>query len=226
MSKVVLSPATIEILKVSAQVNQNLLFRADSNLVWSMSVAKNLVLKTTVAETFPVEFPVYNINEFLASIALFSKPELDFTDTVVTISEAGVKKGTKLKYVASAKQILVFPTKEAPEPEYGVEFKLTAATLAQILKASGVLAAPDLSIKSSEEGVSLRVFDKKNPSANVLEIPITSDVSGAFFTADIRIENLKLLPDEYDVFISARGIAKFTSSKMNLFVSLETSSSL
>jgi hypothetical protein len=223
---ITLSKETLEILKTAFAVNQNLLIREDSNLIWSMSVGKNVVLKTEVAEIFPVEFPVYNLGELLASLTLFKTPELTFSDKHVLITEAGQKKGTKLKYVASAKELLVYPSKTNPEPAWDAEFNLSVDALSQIVKASGVLNAPDIQIVGSDDGITINVCDKKNKDANVLSIPVVDVPQANSFTVDLRVENLKLIPGDYQVQLSFKGLVKFTSARMALFVSMETSSKL
>jgi hypothetical protein len=154
---------------------------------------------------------------------LFKTPELTFTEKFVTITESGQTKGTKLKYVASAKELLVYPSKANPDPSWDATFKLTADTLAQIIKASGVIGAPDIQVIGSGDGISINVCDKKNPSANVMTIPV-SDEPQSTYTVDLRVENLKLLADEYTVNISFKGLVKFTSARMALFVAMEASS--
>ena len=223
---ITLSKETLEILKTAFAVNQNLMIREDSNLIWSMSVSKNIVLKTEVAETFPVDFPVYNLGEFLSALTLFKAPELAFTDKIVTITEGGLKKGPKLKYIASAKELLVYPTKANPDPAWDAEFKLTADVLSQIVKASGVLSAPDIQVVGSSDGIVISVCDKKNPGANVLSIPVSDEPQDKDYTVDLRVENLKLMPDDYTFQLSFKGLVKFTSPRMSLFVAMEASSRL
>lgn len=224
MSKIILSKETISLIKISASVNQNLVFRQDSNLIWSMSVAKNVVFKAEAEETFPVDFYIYNINEFLGALTLFKNPELDFTDRVVTITEAGQSKGTKLRYGASAKEVLIYPTKQTSLPPADVEFNLTTEIIQQIQKAAGILNAPDLAVIGDGSSITLKVFDKKNSAVGVVDIPV-SVTTDKKFQADIKIENLKLLVDNYVMSISFKGLSFFVSDKMSLFVALETTSS-
>lgn len=222
-SPIVLSKETIDILKIAASVNQNLLFREGSNLVWSKSVAGNVILKTEVAEEFPCEFPVYNLNELLSSLTLFKAPELLFNEKYIVITEAGMKKGPKLQYKASAKEVLVFPSKNAQLPAWDASFKLPRSILNQVVKASGVIQAPDLQIVGSEDGIVLKVIDKVSVE-NVMEIPVSDDPQTKSFAADLKVENLKLIDDDYDVNLSFLGIVNFASARMNLYVSMETSS--
>jgi hypothetical protein len=66
--------------------------------------------------------------------------------------------------------------------------------------------------------------DTNNDSADGWEMPVgTSDAN---YKMIFRLDNLKLLPRDYDVIISSKGIAKFSSKKNDVtyFVATETGS--
>ena len=81
-----LSEHTIEVLKNFATINQNLVIKEGSTLT-TMSAMKNIVAKADVEESFDKEVAIYDLNEFLASISLFTSPVLEFNDGFVTIKE-------------------------------------------------------------------------------------------------------------------------------------------
>ena len=81
-----LSEHTVEVLKNFATINQNLVIKEGSTLT-TMSAMKNIVAKTDVEESFDKEVAIYDLNEFLASISLFTSPILEFNDGFVTIKE-------------------------------------------------------------------------------------------------------------------------------------------
>ena len=74
-----LSEHTISVLKNYANINQNLVVKEGNELL-TMSSMKNIVAKATVEESFPRELAIYDLNEFLASISLFTNPILEFED--------------------------------------------------------------------------------------------------------------------------------------------------
>ena len=79
-----LSIETKEILKNFSTINQNLVIKEGSKIS-TMSAMKNIIANATVTENFPKEFAIYDLNEFLAALSLFTKPELDFKDDYVMI---------------------------------------------------------------------------------------------------------------------------------------------
>ena len=81
-----LSTNTIQVLKNFASINQNLVIK-EGNTITTMSAMKNIVAKADVEETFPQEVAIYDLNEFLASLSLFTNPILDFAENHVMIEK-------------------------------------------------------------------------------------------------------------------------------------------
>ena len=69
-----LSNETVSVLKNFSTINQNLVIKS-GNKITTMSAMKNIVAKAAVIENFPQQFAIYDLNEFLSAISLFSKPE-------------------------------------------------------------------------------------------------------------------------------------------------------
>ena len=91
-----LSNHTTSVLKNFSTINQNLLIK-EGNTISTMSAGKNIVAKAELEETFSQEIAIYDLNEFLGALSLFSSPILDFNDNYVMISEEA-KPTTKVKY--------------------------------------------------------------------------------------------------------------------------------
>jgi len=216
-----ISKPTANILKNFATINNNLLVREGRSLK-TMSVQKNIVASTSVPEQFPQDFGIYDLQEFLSVVDLFEDPEFDFNDKFVTIKEG--KK--KIKYFAASESVLVFPTKDIVMPSEDVAFTLTAGSLQTVLKAASVLSAEDLTLVGEGGTISIKVHDKKNPTANSfdmdLEVP-TEDT----FTVNLKISYLKMMPDDYEVVLCKKRISRFKAIKSDLtyFIAMETDSS-
>ena len=89
-----LSNGTINVLKNFSTINQNLVIKEGSDIS-TMSAMKNIVAKAKVEEDFIKEFAIYDLNEFLSALSLFEKPDLDFQDDYVVITEEGSEKTLK-----------------------------------------------------------------------------------------------------------------------------------
>ena len=117
-----LSNETVSVLKNFASINQNLVIKSGNNIS-TMSAMKNIVASAEVKETFPTEFAIYDLNEFLASVSLFDNPTLDFKDDFVVMTEDGsVSKA--LKYWYSDPSVVTTVSKEITMPECEISFSL------------------------------------------------------------------------------------------------------
>ena len=157
-----LSNETVSVLKNFSTINQNLVIKG-GNKIATMSAMKNIVANAEVIEDFPQEFAIYDLNEFLSAISLFSKPELEFENDFVMITEEGTS--TSLKYWYSDPSVVTTPTKDITMPECEVKFNLSSDTLSTVTKAAAVIGAPDMALESG----SLKVTDKKNDTAQIMK---------------------------------------------------------
>ena len=217
-----LSEQTVSILKNFSTINQNLVIKEGSEIS-TMSAMKNIVSKSEVEETFPVEFAIYDLNEFLSAMSLFTNPDLDFNDNFVVITEAG-SNSKSLKYWYSEPSVVTTPSKEITMPSVDVEFPMISGILSEVQKAAAVIGAPDMVLEDDE----LRVTDKKNDTANSYSTSLdTKSDDDASYKFWFKVENLKLLPGDYDVQVSEKRISHFQNKKtpIEYWIALEPESS-
>jgi len=220
-----LSEHTVDVLKNFASINQNLVIKEGSTLT-TMSAMKNIVAKAEVEESFNKEVAIYDLNEFLASISLFTNPVLDFDEGFVTIKEENNPKNS-LKYFYSDPSVVTSPNKTITMPSKEVSFKLNGENLNKLKRAAGVIQAPDLVLEKKDADVFLTVKDKKNDTANTFSIDVDTVADGSDFKFFFKVENLKLMDGDYDVDISSKNISHLASSNKDVeyWVALEPESS-
>jgi|TARA_B110000211_G_scaffold204880_1_gene238789 hypothetical protein len=220
-----LSDHTIEVLKNFATINQNLVIKEGSTLS-TMSAMKNIVAKADVEESFDKEVAIYDLNEFLASISLFTSPILDFKEGFVTIKEENSPKNS-LKYFYSDPSVVTSPSKTITMPSKEVSFTLNGENLNKLKRAAGVIQAPDLVLEKKDADVFLTVKDKKNDTANTFSVDVDTTTEGSNFKFYYKVENLKVMEGNYDVEISSKNIShlKSTNKAVEYWVALEPESS-
>ena len=174
----------------------------------------------TVAETFPNEFGIYDVNEFLAVLSLFEDPDLEFSEKTVSIKQGN----SSIKYFAAAPNSIVVPKKEIIFPEAEINFKLEASVLAMILKTAPILKSTDVALLGDGSTINVVVGDKKNATSNAYTYTLGTTTS--VFKVNLKIENLKMVPGDYDVSISSKKISRFKGAANDLvyFVALEADS--
>ena len=216
---------TISVLKNFASINQNLVIREGSELQ-TMSAMKNIVARSGVEENFPKEVAIYDLNEFLAALSLFSSPILEFDDQYVTIKEES-NPSNSLKYFYSDPSVVQSPSKTITMPSEDVTFELSSGDLSKMKKASAVIGAPDMVLENTNEPFKsiLNAIDKKNDTANNYSLDISTNGDGQF-KFYFKVENLKLMDGSYDVSVSSRNISNFKSknSDVEYWIALEPES--
>lgn len=184
-----------------------------------MNAQKNVLADVIVTETFPIDFGIYDTNEFLGIISLFNEPEIEFKESYATIKEGS----SSVKFYAADSSVLTVPAKKVTFPNADVSFSLTSTQLATIQKTASVLRAVDVSIIGKNGALSILVGDLKNATSNNFNVEIGETEKE--FTANLKIENLKMMPGlDYEVSISSKKISRFVSNDLTYFVALESTS--
>lgn len=197
-----LSKETLSLIKNYASINNNLLFKP-GNVLSTIAVSNTIMSSSTVAETFPNEFGIYDVNEFLAVLSLFEDPDLEFSEKTVAIKQGN----SSIKYFAAAPNSIVVPKKEIIFPAAEINFKLEANVLAMILKTAPILKSTDVALLGDGSTINVVVGDKKNATSNAYTYTLGTTTS--VFKVNLKIDNLKMVPGDYDVSISSKKISRF-----------------
>ena len=213
-----LSKETLALIKNYASINNNLLFKP-GNVLSTIAVSNTIMSSSTVAETFPSEFGIYDVNEFLAVLSLFEDPDLEFSEKTVSIKQGN----SSIKYFAAAPNSIVVPKKEIVFPEAEINFKLEANVLAMILKTAPILKSTDVALLGDGSTINVIVGDKKNATSNAYTYTLGTTTS--VFKVNLKIENLKMVPGDYDVSISSKKISRFKGAgDLVYYVAIEADS--
>ena len=216
-----LSDKTLSLLKNFSGINQSILFKEGDKLR-TISVMKNILAEATITETFPKDFGIYDLNQFLNGLNLHQTPELDFeNDKYVMIREG---KSRSKYFFADPSVIVTPPDKEIVLPSEDVCFVLNTQQLDKLLKAAAIYQLPDLSAVGEAGVVKLVVRDKKNDTSNDFSIVVGE--TDSVFTFNFKVENIKILPGSYEVVISQKLLSQFTSTDRDLkyYVAMEPDS--
>ena len=219
-----LSNETIDVLKNFSSINQNLLVKEGSKLR-TMSTMKNILAEVDVTETMPREFGIYDLTEFLGVLTLAQDPEIEFDNESYLTVNGG---STKISYFYSDPSILVTPPDTFNEPETDVEFTVTKNSMSKVQKASAVMQLPDIVFTGTMEGITMTVTDKKNSTSNTFQESFdnseTYEQTDGAFQFSFKIENLKIMPDDYVVSVSTERLVscwKGVNKKVVYWIALE-----
>ena len=217
-----LSDNTLTLLKNFASINQSILVK-QGNKLRTITIAKNILAEAEIAEDFPREFAIYDLNQFLNGLSLHQDPDLDFTEnSYITIREG--KRRVKYFY-ADPNVIISPPEKEIKLPSQDVCFQLETGALEKLVKAASVYQLPDISAIGDAGVIRLVVRDKKNDTSN--EYSIVVGETDEQFTFNFKVENIsKIVSGAYNVIVSRKLLSQFTNTKHNLsyWIALEPDS--
>lgn len=219
-----LTDKTLRVLQNFATINPNLVF-SEGNTLKTISVARNVLSSTTVDETFPQQFGIYDLNEFLNVLNLVDKPNLKFESDYVVVSDNTGR--SNVKYFYSDVDMLTSPGKDIVMPEAEVNFVIDTDTLNRIKKAAAVLGHAEVSITSSNGAVTLSVIDSKDSTSNAFSIDVEGDYpEGVDFNFVLNVNNIKVVNEDFAVSISSKLISRWKSqqSAIEYFIALEKSS--
>ena len=213
-----LSSETIEVLKNFATINQSLLFKPGTQLD-TMSIQKNVLASFKTKEDFPQKFGIYDLNQFLATVALFDDAELTFEKDWVSIGE----NSTTVRYWYGHESTMTSPSDKITMPDSVIEFELKQSVYDKLRDAAGVLGLSDFCIKVEGGKIIAEVLDKKSPTSNSFALEVGTCDDGDGITCFLLVERLKMISGDYDVKIS-KGIVNLTAGELEYWIALETDS--
>jgi hypothetical protein len=214
-----LSELTVEILKNFATLNQSIQFRTGSELT-TITVGQTILAKARVAESFPSDFAIYDLNKLLAKLSLYRDCELAFESDRILFKSADGRRNDYIKF--SSPKIITAPDPNKKialdDPEH--EFDLSAEDLLWQRKSAGISASPYMIFHGDGKHVFIRSTDVKDDSSDMSSTEIGK--TKGKFTYVIKIENWKMLDGAYHVKLR-KGLSKFehTEKPVEYYVAIE-----
>lgn len=211
------SNETLSVLKNFSQINPSVMFRPGQT-IRTISPQKTVMAAAVVSESFEKQAGVYDVSRFLATLSLFDDADVSFGE-----GRFDIKGGkSSLKYTYTAENMIVTPPDKditVPNPEANVTVKWDE--LESVIRAAGVLGLPEVAFKSDGTSVSLAAIDSKNPTADTYDVVVAEGDFGEF-TMSIKVDNLKLMPADYEVALSSAGMAHFKSNKVQYWIAINS----
>ena len=212
------SERTLTVLKSFATINKSIVMKQGSK-IRTITPEKTLIAMADLDVEFPSDAIIYDLSRFLSILSLYSDPDVEFHDKNFIISEG--KKKTKYVY-ADISMVHAAPEREMTLPSQDVKVHVEWNDLQSVLKAAGVLQFNEIAFVSEGNKIYLRAINSKSPSADTfgVEIGDTNDQ----FQIMIKTDNLKLLPQDYDVTLCAKGISEFKGNDVTYYVAIDSTS--
>jgi len=212
------SNETMSVLKNFSSINPSIVFKAGST-IRTISPQKTVMAAATIGETVEQQAGVYDLSRFLATLSLFENPEVVFGTDRFTIK--GGK--SELKYTYTSESLIVSPPEKdivVPDPEATINVSWQA--IDSVIRATGVLQLPEVAFSSDGSTITLSAVDSKTSTADSYDVIIAEGVETPPFNMIIKTDNLKLVPTDYEVTLSSKGMAHFKSDKVQYWIAIES----
>lgn len=212
------SERTLTVLKNFATINPSIVFNPGKTLR-TISPTKTVMAMAKIDDEIPSAACIYDLSRFLSTYGLYKTPEVTFKEKNFVISEGNAS----AKYVyADPSMVISPPDKEINLPSVDVEVDIEWNDLQSVIKGSGALQLPEIAFVGEKGTCYLKAIDSANPSADSfgIELGSTDDT----FQLIIKTENIKLLPQNYKVSLSSKGISKFEGTDITYFIAIESKS--
>ena len=199
-----ISKETLAILKNYVEINKSLYFRKGSTIMTVSGEDITIYSRATLTESFPENFGVYDLSQFLSAIDLVDSPELIFQENSVLIRSGN--RSIEWEF-ANVKVLDKALTKNATPrlPSSGIDFSVTKKDLSDLLSAVRLFGLTQISISRGDTGkVRLSVWSEENKHANKFWIDLDQDVSSEF-NVIFSVSRLKLVSGAYDIRLSSQG---------------------
>jgi hypothetical protein len=214
-----LSENTLAVLKNFASINSGVVLGSGKTQK-TISPEKSILVEAILEDTIPAQFGIYDLNQFLGNLTTLRNPELTFNKDTVTLDDGELSFDYR---ACSANLIITPPEKDLVLKTIDVTFSLPNDTLQKLIKVATMNSLPNLSVVGKNGSLLLKIHERANDTSNSGTIKI-GEYAGQDFTASFKTDNLKLLPNDYNVEIQKGAFAKFenTAGTLKYFVALET----
>ena len=191
-----LSENTLSVLKNFASINGGVVL-SSGKVQKTISPEKSILVEATVDDDIPTQFGIYDLNQFLGNLTTLRNPELTFSSDAVKLDDGELSFDYR---ACSANLIITPPDKELVLKSVDVTFSLPNVTLQKLIKVATMNNLPNLSVVGKNGELLLKIHERANDTSNSGTIKI-GDYAGQDFTATFKTDNLKLLPNDYNVEI-------------------------
>jgi hypothetical protein len=211
---------TMNVLKNFSSINPSIVVK-EGNVLSTISPGKTILAKATVPDTFPRKFALYLVNKLINTMSVYENPSVEFNEKDFTITGSGTTDVTVLTY-GDESAIKTPPEKPINLPSVDASCKITNEQLVKITRFLGVLGVGDIGIIGDGNKVLLRAFDSANNTSDHHDIEI--GVTDKSFSAIFKSENIKIVPGDYEVSISSKGISHFKGVDIEYWIAVESNS--
>lgn len=214
-----LSEHTLSVLKNFASINSGVVIQK-GKVQKTIHPEQTILVEAHIEDDIPEKFGIYDLNQFLGNITTLNNPDLTFTSSSVVMNDGLIE----LNYYSCSTNLIISPPegKDLIMKNADVSFSMPSSSLQKLLKIASMNSLPNISVIGNSAGLHFRTHELKNDTSNYASLRI-GDYDGDSFSVSFKTENLRLIPDDYDVQIKLGGFSFWSnkSGTLKYFVAME-----
>ena len=219
MQKLKLSKDTVYALKNFQTINPEIFIKKGSVITTISPGQSTILARYECPEKFKTEFGIYRLDKLLNLLSFFDEPDIIIEDKCLKV----VANGHTAKMLFAGEGVINPPKRDQISlPSVDAEFDLKQEHINTVLKAAATLELKEVAFECDGKTIYLKAIDHKNPNGDTFNIEVADGEKP--FTAIFNVANLKLIPADYNVQISAKGIAQFKTDKLTYWIAVEKDS--
>lgn len=210
------SDDTLSILKNFSGINPSIMFKP-GNVIRTISPQKTVMAAATIDENIDSPAAVYDLSRFLSTLSLFDNPEIHFGEDKFIVTSGR----SRVSYTyASESMIITPPDKDIQVPNPEATITVEWSDIQSVIRAAGVLQLGEIAFRCDGTTISMAAVDSKNPTADNYSVDVGE--GDTEFDMIIKVENLRLLPEDYTIALSSKGMAHFKSNAVQYWIALQS----
>jgi hypothetical protein len=210
---------TLAMLKNFASINAGAVLNP-GHVQRTWSIDMSILVEVELEENLPTQFGIYDLNQFLGNITTLSDPDLEFNTEHVIMRDSSMN----IMYRSCDPALIKSPPNKSlniDNPD--IVFDLTQSTITKMLRLASMNSLTTISVIGSGGRMKLQAHDKSNDKSNEVSTDLC-EWTGSDFSCMFKVDNLKIIPDDYHVEVKKDAFSKFTSKnrKLKYFITLQT----
>lgn len=214
-----LSEKTLTVLKNFASINSGVVLQRGKTQK-TIHPEQTVLVEAIIEDDIPEKLGIYDLNQFLGNITTLGNPDLTFTADSIIMNDGQIE----LNYYNCSTNLIISPPdgKELVMKNPDIKFSLSNLSLQKLLKVSAMNNLPNITVQGKAGGIYLKSHELKNDTSNHASMRI-ADYQGEDFSVSFKTDNLRMIPDDYDVQIKIGGFSFWTnaSNTLKYFIAME-----
>jgi len=186
-----------------------------------MNTTKTVFATAEVEDVFSSVVPIYDLQKFLGVLSLSKEDaEIEFGNQNMIIRQGS----SEIKYAYCAENLIQSPppNKNIKMGKIDVSFELKSDVWQLVSNAMNVLGFTEFAFVGKDGKLSIQTLSTKNESSDTFSRELGK--TNLTFKTILDAEKMKLIPDDYTVEITSKGLSHFKGSTVEYWIAISTKS--